>query len=208
MRDHQTPYRVTAAIPIVLYLLAWVWISNAISSGAASPLPYVPLLNPLEIAHVAVLLGVTLWWWSLREQASLRGKGSLAAGITGLTAFAVLTGSVVRACHHWGQVAWDAQALLASNLVQTSLSVAWAVVAIGLMLTGNRTGRRPVWIVGAVLIAVVVAKLFLVELAASGSLARIISFIVVGLLLLLVGYFAPLPPKPSMEHNPAEPVST
>lgn len=208
MRDHQVPYRLTAAIPIVLYLLVWVWISNAFSSGAASPLPYVPLLNPLEVAHVAVLLGVTLWWWSLREQASLRDTGSLMAGITGATAFAVLTGSVVRTCHHWGQVAWDVQTLLASNLVQTSLSVAWAALAIGLMLVGNRSKRRPIWIVGAVLIAVVVAKLFLVELAATGSLARIISFIVVGLLLLLVGYFAPLPPKRTIEYNPAETVST
>ena len=43
--------------------------------------------------------------------------------------------------------------------------------------------------------AVVVAKLFLVELGNSGGIARIVSFIVVGLLLLLVGWFAPVPPK-------------
>ncbi len=203
IRDHQTSYRVVTAVPIMLYLLIWVWISNAVSNGAASPLPYVPLLNPLEIAHVAVLLGVTLWWWSLRDHASLRGQGTLILSMTGATAFAVLTGSVVRTCHHWGSVAWRAHAMRESNLVQTSLSVTWAIVAIGLMLVGNRSRRRPIWIIGATLIAVVVGKLFLVELAASGSLARIVSFIVVGLLLLLVGYFAPLPPK----HNSTESVS-
>jgi len=46
----------------------------------------------------------------------------------------------------------------------------------------------------------VVAKLFLVELAARGSLTRIVSFIVVGLLLLVVGYFAPLPPRREVEQ--------
>jgi uncharacterized membrane protein len=55
--------------------------------------------------------------------------------------------------------------------------------------------------------AVVVAKLFLVELAARGSLTRIVSFIVVGLLLLLVGYFAPLPPKRNEVSDSANPVS-
>ncbi|MGE4511477.1 MAG: DUF2339 domain-containing protein [Sulfurimonadaceae bacterium] len=35
----------------------------------------------------------------------------------------------------------------------------------------------------------------MVELAKSGSIERIVSFIVVGVLLLLIGYFAPLPPK-------------
>lgn len=48
---------------------------------------------------------------------------------------------------------------------------------------------------GAALIAVVVAKLFFVELSNRGGLARIVSFIGVGVLLLVVGYFAPLPPK-------------
>jgi uncharacterized membrane protein len=43
----------------------------------------------------------------------------------------------------------------------------------------------------------VVAKLFFVELSNRGGLERIVSFIGVGVLLLVVGYFAPLPPKPS-----------
>lgn len=40
-----------------------------------------------------------------------------------------------------------------------------------------------------------VLKLFFVELADRGGLFRIVSFIAVGALLLLVGYFAPVPPK-------------
>lgn len=53
------------------------------------------------------------------------------------------------------------------------------------------------WLLGAALIGVVVAKLFFVELSNRGGLARIVSFIGVGVLLLVVGYFSPLPPKPS-----------
>jgi uncharacterized membrane protein len=40
----------------------------------------------------------------------------------------------------------------------------------------------------------VVLKLFFVELADTGGVYRIVSFMVVGFLLLLVGYFAPVPP--------------
>ncbi len=199
LREHHDAYVVVSALPMVGYLFGWIWITNAISNGTAAPLPFVPLLNPLEIAQVAVLLGITSWWWSLLEHepahALFKHNKPAATALIGATAMAMLTGSVVRTCHHWGQVAWKAEALIASNLVQTSLSVVWSIVAIGLMMFGNRKKQRWVWIVGAGLIAVVVAKLFLVELAAKGSLARIVSFIVVGLLLLLVGYFAPLPPK-------------
>ena len=62
-----------------------------------------------------------------------------------------------------------------------------------LVTTGRK--ERIVWFLGAALVAVVVVKLFLIELSAVGTLQRIVSFIVVGLLLLLVGYVAPLPPR-------------
>jgi len=38
-------------------------------------------------------------------------------------------------------------------------------------------------------------KLFVIDLGNSGTLARIISFLGVGVMLLVVGYFAPVPPK-------------
>ena len=118
----------------------------------------------------------------------------LHAGL-GVTAFALYTGMVLRICHHWGGVAWDGPALFHSTLAQAAMSVAWAIVGVGLMLLGHRGVRRVPWGVGAVLLAVVVAKLFLIELADRGGLYRIVSFIVVGVLLLVVGYFAPVPPK-------------
>ena len=48
--------------------------------------------------------------------------------------------------------------------------------------------------------AVVVVKLFLVDLAKVGGVERIVSFIAVGVLMLVIGYFAPLPPK-KMENS-------
>jgi uncharacterized membrane protein len=63
------------------------------------------------------------------------------------------------------------------------------------MLLGHRRVLRTVWIVGAGLLGIVVLKLFFVELADQGGLYRIVSFIVVGVLLLVVGYFAPVPPR-------------
>ena len=101
----------------------------------------------------------------------------------------------MRLWHFYGGVVWQLDTLLASFGLQASLSIVWALAAIALMTCGHRRGIRPLWFCGAALMAVVVAKLFLVELGNSGGIARIVSFIVVGLLLLLVGWFAPVPPK-------------
>ncbi len=81
-----------------------------------------------------------------------------------------------------------------STLVQTSLSIFWAILALLTMLVATRKRNRIVWLVGAALLAVVIAKLFLVDLSRIGSVERIVSFVGVGLLMLVVGYFSPLPP--------------
>ncbi|TMH06270.1 MAG: DUF2339 domain-containing protein [Betaproteobacteria bacterium] len=192
--EHRDTYLGVACTPVALYLLLWLWVGNA-ESGSASLLPYVPLLNPLELGQGLVLLVLMLWLRALPTSLQQHLPRPALLGTLGATAFALYTGMVLRICHHWAGVGWSGTALFASTLTQAALSVAWSVVGVALMLVGHRRGRRIVWVVGAALLGVVVAKLFLVELADRGGLYRIVSFIVVGVLLLVVGYFAPIPPK-------------
>ncbi len=192
LSEFRTPYLVVACAPVALYLLLWLWVSNT-QSGAPDPLPYVPLLNPLELGHGLVLLALFLWRGAL--PATTQIPRPLLLGGLGVTAFALYTGMVLRICHHWAGVPWEADALFDSTLTQAALSVAWSIVGVALMLLGHKQVQRVVWVVGAALLGVVVLKLFFVELADRGGLYRIVSFIVVGLLLLLVGYFAPVPPS-------------
>jgi uncharacterized membrane protein len=49
--------------------------------------------------------------------------------------------------------------------------------------------------VGAVLMGVVVAKLVFVDLSHLSGIERIVSFIGVGVLMLVIGYFSPVPPR-------------
>ena len=183
-------YRVLAALPLAVLMLAWFWLANTFSDGTAEPLPSIPLLNPLDLGLLFALLGVYVWSRTVAPQAE-----RLAQGVVGVSLFAFFTALVMRTAHHWGGVPFDLDTLLESMLVQASLSIVWTLIALGLMIGGHLRNRREVWLIGAALIAVVVAKLFFVELSNRGGLARIVSFIGVGGLLLVVGYFAPLPPK-------------
>ena len=195
LRDYAGGYLLAAPFPMIVYLLAWLWLTNLSSTGAAQPLTYVPVLNPLELAYLAVLAGVFSWWRLVRERERLGNLDVVPNSILAATTFAAVTGGVIRACHHWAGIPWELDALFASDTVQASLSIVWGTLAISLMLIGNRRKERIVWFIGTTMVAVVVVKLFLIELSAVGTLQRIVSFIVVGLLLLLVGYVAPLPPR-------------
>ena len=187
-------YRVLAALPLAVLMLGWFWLANIFSDGTAKPLPYVPLLSPLDLGLLFALLGIYLWSRSVAPQRGPRAE-LVAQGVAGVSLFAFFTALVMRAAHHWAGVPFHPEALLESMLVQAGLSIVWTLIALGLMIGGHLRHRREVWLIGAALIAVVVAKLFFVELSNRGGLARIVSFIGVGGLLLVVGYFAPLPPK-------------
>ncbi|APC16437.1 hypothetical protein BLL42_12105 [Pseudomonas frederiksbergensis] len=190
-------YRVYAALPLALLMLGWFWLANIASDGTAEPLPYLPLLNPLEIGLLFALFGVYVWSRSAVSQLANRAGYTERATqvVAGVSLFAFFTALVMRSAHHWGGVPFELDALLESMLVQAGLSIVWTLIALSLMIGGHLRHRREVWLVGAALIALVVAKLVFVELSHRGGLARIVSFIGVGVLLLVVGYFAPLPPK-------------
>ena len=200
-------YRVLAAAPLALLMLGWFWLANVVSAGEAEPLAYLPLLNPLELGLLFALGAVFAWArLGLAELGveSLRSQW-LTQGVAGASLFALLTAMVMRTAHHWGGVPYQLDALLGSMLVQAGLSIVWTLIALPLMVLGNRLGRRELWLIGAALIALVVAKLFFVELGNRGGLERIVSFIGVGVLLLVVGYFAPLPARKADADQPQEP---
>ncbi|RJG13084.1 DUF2339 domain-containing protein [Pseudomonas cavernicola] len=206
VRAYPREYRVLVALPLALLMLVWFWLANIASDGGAEPLPYLPLINPLELGLLFALLGVCNWLRSGLPQLGFAAGQSkwLPQLVAGASLFALCTAAVFRAAHHWGGVPYQLAALLESMLVQAGLSIVWTLIALALMIVGHLRSRREIWLVGAVLIAVVVAKLFFIELGNRGGLERIVSFIGVGVLLLIVGYFAPLPPRqPASEAEQA-----
>jgi uncharacterized membrane protein len=196
-RAHRAAYVASGGAGLALYVALWSIVANATLPGDPSPLPYVPLLNPLDVAEgfaFAALVGYAIHvqraGFALYAGVTQRAWLYLLAGLVFIWANAI----VLRTIHHWTGVAFDLGEMLGSNVVQTSITIFWTVLALAAMLFATRHGRRGVWITGAALLAVVVVKLFLVDLSRVGTVGRIVSFVGVGILMLIVGYFSPLPP--------------
>ena len=194
---HEEAYVGVAGSGLAIALIFWSLKSNFTLPGDSYPLPYVPLLNPLDLAQAFALLVLIRHWLHIRaaRYGVLRNlTWQMAAATLAALSFLWLNAVLLRTLHHWAGVPFEFETMVASTLVQTSLSIFWTVLALATMLVATRRGSRIVWISGAVLLAVVVAKLFLVDLSRVGTVERIVSFVVVGLLMLVVGYFSPLPP--------------
>ena len=172
-----------------------LWELNGIArDGAMAFMPYIPLLSPIDLFQAAGAAAFVLWLRHINQTVAPRAE-RIAAKAAGALVFMYATLILARAVHFYGGVDYNMFALSASLLFQASLSILWSLMGIAAMLLGKRTGERPVWLAGAGVLALVVFKLFMVDLSGSGTVERIVSFISVGTLLLLVGYFAPIPPS-------------
>jgi uncharacterized membrane protein len=184
--------------PVAALALLWSLAINSTARGAAAPLPYVPLLNPADVSLVLIAIAVATW---LSLLGRVRPKGAegpwrqLVGPVLAGLAFVWLNGVLVRTVHQWSDVAFRAGALWRSAPLQVSISIAWTLVALGGMVLSTRNGWRTRWVGFATLLGVVVVKLFTVDLSQLSTGAKIGTFLVVGILLLVIGYFSPVPPE-------------
>jgi uncharacterized membrane protein len=170
-------------------LLVAVW--NLTQNGAMAPLPYVPLVNPLDLTTCFALL---LAWSCYRLQgAAIAAQAPRLLLAGALTAYAWFNLALLRAVSNYMAIPYSFDDLFDSQFVQAMLSLVWSVSALLLMRYAARRALRPVWIGGAALLALVVAKLFLVDLSNVGGVERIVSFLGVGALMVGIGYIAPFP---------------
>lgn len=180
------------SLGILLALGLWSLWANWLFSGSLLNLPYVPLVNGLDIC----LIAAALVSYKLLDDVPATLKTVVSVGIA-IAAFWSVTGIIIRTLHEWLATPLWPQGAWQVDVVQTCLTIVWTLFA--LLLTGfaSRLARRALWLAGIALLAIVVLKLLLVDLSNVGTVARIVSFIGAGLIMLLIGYIAPLPPSQS-----------
>lgn len=168
-------------------VLAMAWVLSLAEDGNPYPLPFVPLLNPIELFQLLFLLAAARWVLKQRSDAPL---GALVA----VTAFVFLTIAGPRAVHHVTGVEWSPM-ILDDRIAQATLTVLWSVLGVAAWIVGSRRGQWGVWLCGAVLMGIVLGKLMLIDRSYFGTASGIVSFLAVGALLVLVGRIAPTPPR-------------
>jgi uncharacterized membrane protein len=194
-------------IPIVIYLGVWLVVANALPPSTHWPIAYAPIFNPLDVSNAVVLMAVLTWYRACRRHDAdwaLFTQTGIGVGILGAALFYWANTVLFRSIHFWAEVPYDLHSLWRSDLTQTSLALFWSIAGVLGMITGARLARRTLWFAAATLMACVVGKLFFVDLANTDTLERVISFLGVGLLMVLVGYFAPVPPR---QHHASDELS-
>lgn len=199
---YQSSYLGAGGVLPALGLVLWTIFSFSVS-GNPSPLPYVPLLNPVELVGIVSITILVLWILYRRKNdytfKYLPARQSLV--VLSVLFFFWLNSVVARSVHFFAGIPFYPDSLYRSVIFQAAIAALWVFTALAITIWAARKGSRAVWGVGAALLGMVVFKLFLVDLSGTGTIARIVSFLVVGILMLIIGYFSPLPPNPDKREE-------
>ena len=176
------------------------------ATGDALPLPHYPVFNPVDLGVAALgFVGAVAGRGQLArlpEEWARRGRAMLGV-LACASVFIAINGSIARAVHQYTGVALDIDRLWDSSAFHMSISIVWTVLGVSAMWWASRRGGRSIWMASAALLAVVVLKLFVVDLAQLSTITRIATFLAVGLLLLVLGYLSPVPPEDEPAPEPA-----
>ncbi len=171
-----------------------LWFLILCSRFDALSWPYVPLVYPLDAAQICCLVG--LFFWQRQEAALGESLRPLVLPVQALAAFALVNVLVARCVCAATGCPYSPGPLLRSPAFLTTLSLLWGGISLCLMIVASHLRKsRRLWFCGLSLLALTLIKLVFLDLSDQETLHRSLSFLAVGLLMLVMGYFCPLPPK-------------
>lgn len=182
---------------VVGVLALWLlWCS--LTQTGAEVLQYRPLLNTADLLSLLVMVVLVI---ALRPRLGDNrvSQRNAAAALLLIAGLLLISSMLMRLLSRWQDVGYWSVAAWHNGTIQTALTILWASTALIATLLASRRQWRMLWMLGISILVLVIAKLVLFDLSQTGTLTRIISFIGSGLIMLVIGYFAPLPPaRPDM----------
>lgn len=197
---------IASALPLAEGL---IWQFNTLFAEAwVAPLPYIPLLNPLDLGAGLTCLVMWFWW---QKTVNIHGKNftrplpaapgrAIICAMAFLAGHGVLLRSLAMFVYNDIPVSW----IFDKQLAQVCITLYWGVCGFALMFTGARLKTRRLWVCGALLLLVAALKTVFLDTSSAATLAKVAVYFGIGVLFICTGYFIPAPGSHGLKASLAE----
>lgn len=175
-------WRLSGGLAAIVVLLVQVLMLNPIARGAAD-VGELPILNGLLIAYAApaALAGLARRWVDVENSEAARL-------LTGLTASVLAFVYVSIEVRHFYDPTFESGLNNIKDLELYTYSFVWLLFGVALLAIGFWREAGALRHAGMALVCIVVAKVFLIDMAGLQGLLRVLSFLGLGAALLGLGY--------------------
>ena len=173
-----------------LFLMGGWLLCSQLFNRQAFEYYWLPLLNPFDLISLAML--ASFIWMLLQQIRAGQDRGMMSVLMV-LSLLWLSSYIVLRALHMYLQTPFNSLALWSNATVQLSLTILWVLLAWVTMWTATLKKLKPMWVLGGSILVIVSLKLVLFDLSHTGTLTRVISFLLAGGVMLFIAYIAPMP---------------
>ncbi|MFT5452919.1 MAG: putative membrane protein, partial [Enterobacterales bacterium] len=195
IKQYAHSYQNRTAVILIGGLVFWSFLGNFMHFLVPKPLPYITLLNPVDVVQGLALFSISEWYFRSQSVNRSMLDNQTFYKLVGGFCFIWFNVVLLKTIHLFTGVHYSPDNLFNSVVVQMAISISWTIIGLLIMVLASKTLQRQLWFVGGSLTGIVVIKLFLLDQNGSGTIERIVTFMIVGVLLLVVGYFSPVPPS-------------
>jgi len=175
-------WRVSGGLAVAAALVMQVLIANPIFERA--DVGSLPILNGLLLAYAAPAAMAALARRWMSDVESDKNVVMLAGVVASILAFVYVSMEV----RHYFDPDFERGGFGAAGIELYSYSIVWLLFGVGLLALGFARGAAALRHAGMVLVCIVVAKVFLIDMAGLKGLLRVASFLGLGAALLGLGY--------------------
>jgi uncharacterized membrane protein len=193
-KEYVNIYQHLVSSIILAIVFTWTFLTNLLLWHMPQHFLYLPLLNPIDV--IMTLSICTVIYWVYQQNPWIKNKlqigNTMIVNVLLAWGFVWITAMTLRSVQAWAQLPFDIGDLYNSSIAQTSLTIVWSLSSLTIVFVATYKKNKSIWWLGMVILGVTILKLFCIDLANSNTIARIISFISVGIILLVIGYFSPI----------------
>jgi uncharacterized membrane protein len=153
---------------------------------------YIPLLNALELRQFLYLAAAAMLLGTVSNE---RVRTIGLHYVLPFVAFLLLNNVAARSALYYFGERVSFGYMSGAPYFQGIIAILWGIASLGCVFGGKKYGGRPLWFMGAGLLALDILKLMTIDLRNSATVIRIFAFLLLGGFFLIIGWAAPLPPK-------------
>jgi uncharacterized membrane protein len=195
----QRPYLKASFVTLLILLFIHIptfLVFAFLKAPSIGSFEYYPIVSPIDGFHILFILSL---WLTFLAPGSASLKRLSGRYLVPLFAFLFLNSLALKIAFKYFNEHVYFSELTDYPYFNGCLAFLWGFVALILMVVGKRLKWRSHWLIGAALLALDIVKLFTVDLRNSETIVRIAAFLLIGVLLFIIGWLAPLPPKERAE---------
>ncbi|WED25367.1 DUF2339 domain-containing protein [Vibrio sp. DW001] len=202
LKQYLPLYQQAIVLPMVAIIASFILYSLPIFNVRIANVMWLPILNAIELTAIATVIIVAVWLRNKNTQIAInRYIPNRYSVNVQIATWCAVTGvifahcALARAVSDYTPTSYTLPSLWQSGIFQAGIAILWSMLAMVATSAGSRLKIVSLWWLGTLMFGLTVVKMLIIDLSNRDTIVMVFAVIFVGVVMVLVGYFSPMPKR-------------